>query len=337
MRKYLVPCPFCGRDQELVDLGNESQYGIKAIIQAGELTRAIYVCQYCFAEIVNHHKTDMLARGHWEASKKSQSPEYRSRQISSLYSPVGMFSWTEYMRERRAAEADPQLMPSFVNLYQGMPYKEQGSRPDVRKVISLRGTYKQATVPAGVIYLTAAVDVQRGSERDPDHPARLELQVLGHGRGYKIWSIDYHVFRGDVLDPFSGAWEAMTQWAIAGGLAYRRADGALFGASMILIDSSNGNDKQIVYAFCGGRGWKSTYPCKGAKVIIADKEKREVGDVPGSIYKRWRTMQIGDADQLLYEVNTQRLQAAHLFEIEHHSQARRRTAGQRIHRYPDQL
>jgi phage terminase large subunit GpA-like protein len=62
---------------------------------------------------------------------------------------------------------------------------------------------------------------------------------------------------------------------------------------------------QIVYAFCGGRGWQSTFPCKGAKVIIADKEKREVGDVPGSIYKRWRALQIGDADQTLYEINTQ--------------------------------
>src|SRR5208337_796014 len=105
---------------------------------------------------------------------------------------VGMFSWTEYYREYLAALADPELMPTFVNLYQGMPFKEQGSRPDIRKVISLRGSYQQKTVPAGVIFLTAAVDVQRGKDKPESlaEGARLELQVLGHGRGYKIWSID---------------------------------------------------------------------------------------------------------------------------------------------------
>jgi len=308
MRKFLVPCPACGREQELVHLADDAQYGIKPILQAGEFLRAVYVCQHCFAEIQNHQKTAMLAAGHWEPTRKSSDPTLRSRQINALYSPVGMLSWSDYWRLYMASLETPEGSRSFTNLYRGLPYAETGARPDIRKVITLRGTYAQKEVQPGTIYLTAAIDVQRGKDKPetPEQGPRLEMEVLGHGRGYKTWSVDYRVFTGSIDDPFSGAWEELNQWAgnpDRPGLLYRRADGVQFGPAIILIDSSDGNVTNIVYAFCGR--WRSTFPCKGAKQIVADPERREKGDIAGTAYKRWRILQIGDVTQVLYEINTQ--------------------------------
>jgi phage terminase large subunit GpA-like protein len=336
-RKYLIPCPHCAAKaptaislpgqptqeytkergyQELVDLDDSAAYGIKGIYQAGDLVRAVYVCQYCGGEIQNHQKTDMLSRGHWEATKKSSDPSLCSWQIGALYAPVGMISWTAYFRERQAAMNDSELMRVFQNIRRGLPYAETGARPDIRKVIALRGNYAQREVQPGVLYLTAFLDLQRGKdpprdgdkdERAPDELPRLEMEVLGHGRGYRTWSIDYRVFhdpdpRGPgVNDPFGGAWEAMDAWARGGGLAYKRADGTTFYPAVILIDS--GDRSHIVYAFCGR--WKSTYPSKGMPTIVADPERRERGDIAGTAYKRWRIGSTGDVTQPLYEINTQ--------------------------------
>lgn len=129
------------------------------------------------------------------------------------------------------------------------------------------------------------------------------MEVLGHGRGYKTWSVDYQVFHGEVSDPFSGAWEALNKWGEGGGLVYKRADSVQFAPAIVLIDSSDGQTMNQVYAFCGR--WRSTFPCKGAKQIVADPERREKGDIAGTAYKRWRILQIGDVSQVLYEINTQ--------------------------------
>ena len=305
MRKYLVPCPACGREQELVHLDESAAHGIKPILASGEFVRAVYVCEFCHAEIANHQKTAMLAAGHWQPTRKSTDPTLRSRQINALYSPVGMLSWSDYWRLYMASLETPEGARAFTNLYRGLPYAETGARPDIRKVIALRGSYAQGEVQKGVIYLTAAIDVQRGKDKPetPAEGARLEMEVLGHGRGYKTWSVDYRVFLGAIEDPFAGAWEALNKWAETGGLAYKRADGLAGLPGLILIDSSDGATMNQVYAFCGR--WKSTFPCKGQKTIVADPERREKGDIAGTAYKRWRILQIGDVSQVLYEINTQ--------------------------------
>lgn len=301
-RKFLVPCPRCGAMQELVD--DQENYGLKGDFEAGEFKRAYYLCIRCGEAVFNHQKTKMLAGGRWEPTKRSSDPVVRSRQISALYSPVGMFSWDEYYRKMIATQGDPDALRSFQTLYRGLPYLETGARPDLRRVILLRGTYKQGEVRPDVAYLTAAIDVQRGKDKPegPDEGPRLEMEVLGHGRGYRTWSIDFRKFYGPIDDPYSGAWEKLNQWAAAAGLAYRRSNGSQVAPAIIMIDSADGNVTDIVYAFCAR--WRNTFPCKGTKLIKADREKRETGDIAGTAYKRWRAVTI-DPTLTLYEINTQ--------------------------------
>jgi phage terminase large subunit GpA-like protein len=325
-RSYLVPCPHCGRDQELA-MGNEqAQHGMKGIFdKSGTLIEAVYLCEFCHKQIRNHQKTAMLARGHWQPTKQSVSPAFRSYHLSSLYSPVGMLSWTDLFQKFLNARGDSESMRAFTNLYLGLPFKETGSRPDLKTVIALRGTYRAGTIPGrmvgdrwqGPLFLVAGVDVQRGKEKDDTLGPRLEMEVLGIGAGYRTWSILYKVFPGAVDDPFGGAWEDLNTFARNGGILFPQLEviktvpsqlGRNYPPSFtvdplcvstIFVDS--GDQADVVYRFC--HRWENTLPCKGLPYIIPDPKKREHADIPGSAFKKYRVASVGGGETII-EVNT---------------------------------
>jgi phage terminase large subunit GpA-like protein len=293
-RKFFVPCPYCGKFQEL------TWDRIKGETKAGVLEKVFHLCEFCSEPMFNHQKTTMLKEGRWEPTAISHSKTYRSYHISSLYSPIGMVTWTEMFERYQKAQEDPDGMRSFVNLYLGLPYKEAGARPKLEKVIELRGAYRQATVPEGILFLTMAIDVQRGSKTDKVNPPRLELEVCGHGAGYRTWSILYKTILGEVEDPFSGAWENLNEWAKETKLQFKRHDGYLFPIVLIFVDSGDGNVTDIVYRFCAS--WGSTFPIKGFSALR--RKKKEVGDEAGpSNFRRYRPIKIGESD-ILYEIST---------------------------------
>lgn len=297
-----VPCPHCGKFQVLEWGNEESKHGFKAETKAGVLEHAYYLCDYCHDAILNHHKTEMLIRSEWRPTAKSCEPEYESYYLPSYYSPVGMLSWTRLWRYYMQAQEEPDGMRSFTNLYMGLPYKESGQRPKLANVIQLRGGYKQGTVPRGVLYLTLGVDVQTGSAKDEKNPPRLELEVMGIGAGYKTWSITYRQFLGSVEDPYSGAWEDMYDWAMEGGLTFKRDDGRGFNVAMAFIDSGDGNVTDIVYRFC--ERWDNTYPSKGFGDLKRRKIDKNAGDqVTPDNARRHRAVRLNSGTQLL-EIST---------------------------------
>lgn len=299
-RKYKVPCPHCSVLDELhfANLRHE--------MRNGQLFAVWYECPHCNEKIQNYQKTWMLdpANGAtWEATAVASSKNHRSYHIDSIYSPVGMLSWMELYQKYLDAKDNPNKMRSFVNLYLGMPYKELGSRPKLEKVIELRGEYRESEVPHGVLFLTMGVDVQQGSANDPANPPRLELEVVGHGLGFRTWSICYKVFEGETTkSAFEGAWEDMHQWAVAGGLNFKRADGRSFPVNLIFIDSGDGPYVDIVYAFASR--WNNTFPSKGFSAL--QKRKHEKGDEAGphnfKKYRAAKTERSGDV--VFYEIST---------------------------------
>ena len=304
-RKFMVRCPFCGKPQELKFGSEQTLYGIKAETKAGSFIQAYYMCAHCREPIFNHHKTDMLATGMWEPTAKSEDPTFRSYHISSLYSPVGMLSWNEVWKKYQNAVGSPDGMRAFTNLYLGLPFKESGSKPDIGRVIELRGGYRSGTVPRGYIvgdnqyvgplYLTAGIDVQRGSDTDENNPQRLEMDIVATGPGYRTWGVAYKVFHGKIDDPFSGAWQLLHEWAVQGGLTFGR-----FNVSMVFIDSGDGNFTDVVYRFA--KRWQNTYPSKGFGAL--KKRKTEAGDEAGpENFKRYRVVKL-DEDTALIEIST---------------------------------
>jgi phage terminase large subunit GpA-like protein len=302
-RKFKVPCPFCGV-MDVLEF-QHLKYEMKS-----QLESVWYECPHCVGvggqsvgKLFNHHKTVMLNAGQWEPTTVATTAGHRSYHIESLYSPVGMMSWFKLMEKYLEAKQTPGAMRSFINLNRGLPYKEEGSRPKVEKVIELRGEYKEGEVPKGVLYLTMSVDVQQGSKNDPSNPPRLEVEVLGHGAGFRTWSILYKWFEGNTTtSAFDGAWADLHEWAEKGGLTFKRADGLQFPVGLVFIDSGDGNYTDIVYNFAGR--WGSTFPIKGFNAL--NKRKHEKGDETGhhnfKKYRRVQSQRHGDVE--FYEIST---------------------------------
>ena len=295
-RYYFVPCPHCQEKQKL------EMKNLIAEKEDGQVKSAFYACKHCGEAIYEYHKLQMFKREHceWIPTAKPISEFIRSYSINSLYSPMGMLSWLEIARKREEAyeSIDPEDRMGFVNLYEGMPYKEEGSRPKLEKIIELKGIYNRKTVPDLVLYITIGIDVQRGSTTDKQNPARLELEVLGHGPGYRTFSIDYLRIEGPVDDPYSGAWEQLDQMARDGELVFRKKDGSEFRPSMTFIDSGDGSLTNVVYRFCGR--WGSTFPIKGQQNISKNKG---LDIARSSDVRRYKRSKIGE-EAILYNIST---------------------------------
>jgi len=304
-RRYLVPCPYCKKDQTLEMGSPESRSGLKGEYEAGILKSAYYLCDHCNEAFFNHHKTDMLLQGHWKPTAISSDQLLRSYQISALYSPVGMLSWVDAVRKFDEGIKDPDMARTVRNLVLGMPYKESGSRPKLEKILELKGGYQERDVPEGVLYLTVGIDVQIGSKTDINNPPRLELEVLGTGSGYRTWSILYKVFPGEVTDPYAGAWEDLNTWAMEEGLTFYRKDGMQFDAELVFIDCGLGVHEYLhaVYIFCDR--WQKTYPSKGFGLIQNKKGEKKQSNSMGNMRRYRATTVKSSGSQVIYEISTQ--------------------------------
>ena len=192
-RKYYVPCPTCREYQVL--LFSQLRW------PKGQPDKAVYICHHCGQEIQNHQKQWMLAHGEWRANPAAMwDGKTAGFHLSSLYSPVGWFAWGDAAKQFEQAQKRPELLQVFVNTVLGDTWTMLGDAPDWKRLYDRREQYKIATVPSGAVLLTAGADVQKD---------RIEVEVVGWGRGKESWSIDYRVFEGDtsrqaVWDKLSG-------------------------------------------------------------------------------------------------------------------------------------
>lgn len=190
MRRYFVPCQHCGTMHTL-DFAN---FVIPRNDAGKPNTRKAYmVCPHCGGIHEEHHKTAMLAGGEWRATNPDAiDPQKRGYQIGALYSPVGWKSWAKVAKEWIDAQGNPKKLQAFYNNVLGLPWEEKGERLDDDALLGRIENYAASPLPAGVCVLTAGVDVQMD---------RIELEVVGWGRGEESWSIDYRVIYGDPQGP----------------------------------------------------------------------------------------------------------------------------------------
>jgi phage terminase large subunit GpA-like protein len=189
-RKYWVPCPTC-REFQILKFAQLRW-------PKGDPQSAVYVCEHCGQEIRNHQKHSMLARGEWRAGAKGDG-RTAGFHISSLYSPVGWFSWGDAAKQFEQAQKNPALLQVFVNTVLGETWTLLGEAPEWQKLYDRRESYKIGTVPPGGLFLTAGADVQKD---------RIEVEITAWGRGKESWSVDYRVLEGDTSRP--QVWEKLT-------------------------------------------------------------------------------------------------------------------------------
>jgi phage terminase large subunit GpA-like protein len=230
-RQFWVPCPFCDEPQVLKFA--------KIRWPKGQPGKAVYVCEHCNAEIENHRKTWMLEHGEWRASAVGDGRTVGFH-LSSLYSPVGWYSWADAARQFDKGHNTPELLKSFVNTVLGETWTERGEAPDWEILILRRERYDTGTVPLGGLFVTAGVDVQRD---------RLEVERVAWGRNLESWSVGYDVIEGKTSD--QQVWRKLED-LLAAPLIH--ANGAPMPVSRTFVDSGDGTTTNDVYL------WARTQP-----------------------------------------------------------------------------
>ncbi|MBR6838813.1 MAG: phage terminase large subunit family protein, partial [Alphaproteobacteria bacterium] len=183
-RYFHVPCPHCGHYQVL--------RWRNVIFDPKNLTEAVYKCEKCEAIWHDYQKEQILKKGRWIATNPDANAGVISFHLSSLYSPHGWTSWTNIAREFLDSKDDPSRLQVWTNTKLAETWEDMaGSQIDPTSLMARREKWGPE-LPPKVVLLTCGVDVQDN---------RLELEIVGWGRGEESWSIDYQVLYGDPSTP----------------------------------------------------------------------------------------------------------------------------------------
>ena len=302
---FHVQCPLCDAKYPL-EMGHGQSHGLTYETKGGKIDRnfVYYLCPQCKDAWFETDKLKAMQAGDWVQHFEPLKEGLISTQLSSLYSPFK--DWVKCVSEHAGQLENPDQEQEFVNMTLGLPYEPKGTRPEVEKVIALRDqTYSSRTVPEGVLYITAACDVQRGSkgEAKKRNPPRLEIEVLGHSNAYVTKSIEYLVIKGDTDVMGAGAWATLDKMMQEGYFEYeRRRDGHSYQPMIWLFDSGDGERMDVVYQFC--RSWGSrVFPLKGFSEIKRDSSGGSSDETSRSDVQRYRKKRLGE-DLTLYEIST---------------------------------
>lgn len=189
MFHWTWPCPFCG--DWFVPRMKLLRWP-KGASPAEARVNAWVECPHCHAAIAEEQKATMNARalpiapGQWiedgEVRGEPAATSVYSLWVSGLCSPFKTFGdrAEDYLTAEQSG--DPQRMQTVCNASFGELFAPGGGEvPEWREVMALRMPYARGTVPEGVVFLTAGIDVQKN---------RLVYSVRGWGMRATSWLID---------------------------------------------------------------------------------------------------------------------------------------------------
>ena len=231
-QRCFVPCPHCGEYQTL------EWENLHWDLDAGH---AWYVCAVNGCVIEEHHKPGMLAGHEWRAQSEGDGETW-SYQISYLYAPLGWDSWLKLAQEYEEAKqaelrGDPEKLQVFWNTRLARVWQTVRQAVKPAALMARAEDYRAGIAPAGVLVVTAAVDVQASG--------RLEAQIVGWGpgdSGLECWFVSTHVVYGDPTQP--DTWRELDELLLT---PVRHASGALLPIEAVAVDS--GDNTTEVYEF----------------------------------------------------------------------------------------
>lgn len=226
---YMVPCPFC-------EVPFRIMWANIVCEVDGDAKTAKCVCHSCGAFIDEWHKKKMLAAGEWVATNLDADGSHRSFHLSSLYSPLGWYSWVDAMEGFFKAKSNPDKLRVWVNTVLGEVWTEKGEVPDWKKLYNRREEY--TGVPRGGVFLTCGVDIQK---------ERVEYEVVAWGPNHESWSVEYGAIAGETSE--EEVWKKLDELLAR---TWLHESGAEMSLRMMAVDS--GYRTQHVY------NWTRKYP-----------------------------------------------------------------------------
>ena len=183
-RKYYVPCPACGYFQVLSwhqvkwekdDKGNHLPI------------TAYYLCKSCGHKLTDGERYQAVAKGKWQTSEVFNGVAgFHLNELNSLWRKL-----SDIVQAFVDAQAAPDLLRVWVNTTLGEPYSIKTRELAWEVLYNRRESYDANKLPKGVIFLTAGCDVQED---------RIHIEIVGWGRNFESWSIEYRVFYGDTTE-----------------------------------------------------------------------------------------------------------------------------------------
>lgn len=187
-RAWHLPCPHCDEFQVLEWGGPDVPHGMKwTTLPTGAIAHVRYVCRHCGAEIEEHYKPRMIARGVW-IPKFPERITHRGYHMTALTAPIGLGpSWAELVASWRAAQADTAKLRAWINTNLGQPWKEQGEEADPNLLMNRMEPYPDPLPP---LVRTVGIDVQKN---------RIEATLYGLGAGEESWPLRHIIVEGDTM------------------------------------------------------------------------------------------------------------------------------------------
>lgn len=221
--KFYVPCPFCGKYQELS--WHQVKFNSDDDLSVIEMT-AYYECCYCGHHILNKDKMKMLRKGRWVAQNEFKGkPRKVAFSLNSLYSPMVTFG----MMAKKFMESkdDPKLLQNFINSWLGEPWETKAAKLDIDLVLQKKTECPGNVVPKWAKILVGGVDCQQGY---------FYWLVRAWGKGMTSQLVAYGRARS-----FEDLKEVMDK-------QYRGEDGSKWIVNLYAVDS--GYDTDAVYDYC---------------------------------------------------------------------------------------
>lgn len=272
-RRFFVPCPHCD-NADWIQWKN-LRWSSDANLNDTEKAQTVaLMCAACGTLIEERFKTVMLSRGYWQRGRMIDNPEKKSEKdpdkiwtpmaddapaslhagfhLSSLYSPLGWKSWAEIVSEFLIAKADPPLLKEWTNTVLGETWEDDFAVKIATDSLRSRcDSYEALYCPAGVLALTAGVDVQDN---------RLAIVLRGWGRDEESWLIHHAELFGDPAQP--EVWKQLDDILLT---PIKHESGATIPIMVAAVDSG-GHNTQEVYNFCRERRGRHVLAIKGSSI-----------------------------------------------------------------------
>lgn len=236
-REYYVPCPSCGFMQSMMlRFRTQVRWDDKLDTREDQARSARYYCESCDAPWDDAARWKAVEQGEWRAHIPFNG--IAGFWISELYSPWKQLS--EIVLDYLSKKDNAEDLKTFINTSLAENWIEKGEAPEWEILLARREGYEVGTVPAGGLFLTAGVDVQRD---------RLEVEVVAWGRGRESWSVDYQILEGKTSE--SAVWAKLEAYR---SQTFPTAGGAELPIARMFVDSGDGTTTNDVY------NWVRTQP-----------------------------------------------------------------------------
>ena len=208
-REWWCPCPECGQHQVLKwrqVLWGKSR--VQSLVDHGRITAeagklaaetvptdgsdAVLECEHCAAHLNDAQRVKMVRAGEWRPSAPFRGK--RGYWLNGICSPFrhkkGYASGLHQMaaQAKEAAAGGIETLKTWTNTFLAETWEEKGARVEPHSIMTRAENYTPAKLPAEIILLLAAVDVQK---------TWLQVEVIGLGMDDETWGVEFLSIRGD--------------------------------------------------------------------------------------------------------------------------------------------